>query len=163
MRLHLSSHGRGCTFCATMSLGDLVLHVRNSRSMIYFTSTLFFGLRHRSLVGFCERMPSIFWVRYWVPHVRNSGTIGCNPYRGMTHMLEWSWSKVPESRSTVAPPTFLSRNRRFRTQLPAVSLQIRCPVSTRRHRSKVVCKQENMWNIILHTIPPRVEQPWNVG
>ena len=31
-----SSHGRGSTFCAKMSLGDLVLHVRNCRSMMYF-------------------------------------------------------------------------------------------------------------------------------
>ena len=55
-----------------------------------FTSTLFFGLRHRSLVGFkilrTNAFEVIFRVRYWVPHVRNSGTFGCNPYRGMTHL-----------------------------------------------------------------------------
>ena len=38
------------------------------------------------------------------------------------------------SRSTVTPPTFLQRNRRFQNQLPAVSPKIRCPLPPRRHR-----------------------------
>ena len=36
--------------------------VRNGRSRKFFTSTLYFGLKHRSLVGFCERMPSKSFV-----------------------------------------------------------------------------------------------------
>ena len=41
-------------------------------------------LRHRSLVGLCERMPVevFFLVRYGVPHVRGSGIYAAvHPYR----------------------------------------------------------------------------------
>ena len=52
-----------------------------------------------------------------------------------------------QSRSTVAPPTFFSRNRRFRNQLPAVSPGIRCTLPPRRDPSVVLCLQETMWGL----------------
>ena len=51
------------------------------------------------------------------------------------------------SRSTVAPPTFFQRNRRFQIQLPVVSSEIRCPLTPRRHRSIGLCTQE-IWILL---------------
>ena len=64
------------------------------------------------------------------------------------------------SRSAVAPPSFLRRNRRFQNQLPVVSPETRCPSTPRCRRSLDLCPQEMIWmlfffNSILHC----VEQP----
>ena len=50
----------------------------------------------------------------------------------------------PGSRPTVAPPTFLERNRRFQNQLPVVSPETRCPSTPRRHRSADLCTRETI-------------------
>ena len=77
--------------------------------------------------------------RRWLPRL----------FAGLRVFLLFSFAVVHAptgimSRSTVAPPTFLQRNRRFRNQLPAASADIRCPVSPRRHRLSVLCKQESI-------------------
>ena len=61
-----SFHGRGCSFCAKMSLGDWVPHVRLPVNEEISRVQYIFGLRHWSLVGLCERMPSTSFLRWYI-------------------------------------------------------------------------------------------------
>ena len=115
--------------------------------------------------------PSSRWCNHGWPRriVKITYSVYSRPFRDTTPLhSRGSAQKVFKisrvSRCTVAPPpaTFLSRNRRLWNQLPAVSPEIRCPLTPRRHRSMALCTQENGLRRFFISVLPRVEQPWNV-
>ena len=81
-----SSHGRGCTFCAKKSLSAIEFFMWGTAGQwSILTSTLYFGLRHRSFIGYyCERMHSkSFWgwvieFLMWGAQRRSAATLSWN-------------------------------------------------------------------------------------